>query len=285
MTIPAPVSVVIPAHNAEEFLEDAIRSVQLQTVRPSEIIVVANGCTDRTAKISAQLGCIVLEHDLPNMAAALNIGVRASSNPWIALQDADDVWEDEKLFLQLKAIEECKKAPIIACDVSTLMDNKITTRSDGYLRDRWIDVDHVLVSPNLRFIRRVDGRFLTRFFITTSTVLVRRDLFSEVGFFDEELVFGQTLEFFARVMARWPLAFVEKPLTCHRVHKHNHTHNLAAYWPSYANLVERMLKYPERYPEGAGREQRAAFKRDFHQTERFLHGLEAKAQLNKPNQR
>ena len=85
----APVSVVIPAHNAENFLEEAIRSVHAQTLKPSEIIVIADDCTDRTPQIAAELGATVLEQRRRNMAAGLNLGVKASTQPWIALLDAD----------------------------------------------------------------------------------------------------------------------------------------------------------------------------------------------------
>ncbi len=270
MSNAAPISVVIPAYNAESFLEQAIRSVHAQTLKPSEIIVVANGCTDRTPQIAAEQGAIVLEQKRRNMAAGLNLGVSASTQPWIALLDADDLWEPDKIALQWKAVENCPAAAIISCDVLTLMDQNVTSRSKRHLRERWKNLKHVNITGDCRYVERVDGGFLTRFFITTSTVMLRRDVFSNVGVFDESLLFGQTLEFFAQVLARHPLAFVERPLVNHRIHDDNHTHNLAGFWRSYISIVNRMLKHPELYPKGAGEAHRECLKRDFHQTERVL---------------
>ena len=70
----APISVVIPAHNAERFLAEALQSVQAQTIKPAEIIVVADACTDRTPQIATDFGAIVLEQNRRNMAAGLNLG-------------------------------------------------------------------------------------------------------------------------------------------------------------------------------------------------------------------
>jgi glycosyltransferase involved in cell wall biosynthesis len=103
----APISVVIPAYNAETFIAEAIQSVHAQTLKVAEIIVVADDCTDRTAQIAAELGATVLEHNRRNMAVGLNLGVNAGTQPWIALLDADDFWDQNKIALQWKAIQSC----------------------------------------------------------------------------------------------------------------------------------------------------------------------------------
>jgi glycosyltransferase involved in cell wall biosynthesis len=266
---PAPISVVIPAYNAERFLATAIRSVQAQTLKVAEIIVVADACTDRTPQIAAELGAVVLEQQRRNMAAGLNLGVSASTQPWIAFLDADDLWDKDKVASQWQAIASWPDAAIVSCDVLTLMDEIVTARSDQYLRERWTNVKRA-TTDHFHYAERVDGGFMTRFFVTTSTVMLRRDVFSSVGVIDESLLFGQTLEFFARVLGQHALVFVEKPLVYHRIHENNHTHNLAGYWEAYLSIVNRMLKHPELYPEGSGEAHRESLKRDFHQTERAL---------------
>jgi len=101
-------------------------------------------------------------------------------------------------------------------------------------------------------------------------VLLRRDVFSIVGNFDESLIYGQTRELFARVMARFPVAFVERPLVYVRVHSANHSRNVEAGWLFYLSIIERMLKNPDMYPKGAGKALRESLKRDFHHNERVL---------------
>lgn len=267
----APISVVIPAYNAEDFLEEAIRSVHAQTLQPAEIIVIADDCTDRTPQIAAESGAIVLEQKRRNMAAGLNLGVRASTQPWIALLDADDIWDKRKLALQWKAIKNCPDAALISCDISILVDKKATPFFPRrQLRDRWKDLEYRTVKDHCYYLEKVHGAFLPRFSMQTTTALLRHDVFSSVGFFDEDLIYGQTLELFARVVARYPIAYVERPLVYHRRHNGNHTRNPAAFWPMYISIVNRMLKNPNLYPKGAGEAYRERLKEQFYPIERAI---------------
>lgn len=266
----APISVVIPAHNAETFIGEALRSVRAQTLGVAEIIVVADDCTDRTPQIAAELGATVIEQKRRNMAAGLNLGLRISTQPWIAFLDADDFWTKDKIALQWKAFQTFPDVAIVSCDLFTFANGEITTHSQRRLQDRWNNIENVSINNDCYYLERVDGDFLGRFFIATPTVLMRREVLSSVGLFDESLLYGQTMECFARVLARYPLAFVQRPLVYQRVHDRNHTRNVKASWPSYISIVNRMLKNPDIYPRGAGAAYRERVKRDFHQTERVL---------------
>ena len=268
--ITAPISVVIPAYNAETFLADAIQSVHGQTLNVAEIIVVADSCSDRTEQIATKLGANVLTHHARNMAAGLNLGVRSSSQPWIALLDADDIWKEEKIELQWKMIQTRPEAGLVACDMFTVQGENVTHLSEQMLRERWDDIQYVEVGEHSYFVEKIPGRVLPSFTIPTPTAMLRRDVFSTAGFFDETLIFGQSLEFFARVLAHYPLLFVERPLVYHRRHADNHTRNLDAYRSMYISIINRMLQHPERYPPGTGEAYRASLKRDFHQFERGL---------------
>ena len=176
----APISVVIPAHDEERFLAEAIHSVQAQTLQPAEIIVVADDCKDRTAEIAAELGAIVVEQNRRNMAAALNVGIKASSQSWIALLDADDLWDKRKLAWQWKAIQDCPAAALIACDLSLLVGERVSPIwSARQRRHRWKGFDHVTVSDNCKFLEKIPGEFLPIFNLGTPTVMLRRDVFAQ----------------------------------------------------------------------------------------------------------
>jgi len=271
----APISVVIPAFNAESFIGDAIRSVLAQTLRPAEIIVIADDCTDRTKQIATELGATVLEQKRRNMAAGLNLGIRATSQPWIALLDADDIWEKDKIALQWEAAEACPEVAIVSCTLCTLCNGEIIASKARALRERWQDGESVAISRHGHYFAKVEGDFLVRFNIQTTTVLLRRDVFSVLGDFDESLLYGQTFEFFARVLARYPLAFVDKPLVYVRVHNANHTRNVEASLASHLSIVNRMLKNPDLYPPGSGEAHREVMKSTFLRTQRFLAQQEA----------
>ena len=93
----APISVVIPAYNAEKFIQQAIESVHAQTLAVTELIVVADDCSDETESIAEALGATVIKVRARNISAARNAGIGAATQKWIAFLDADDFWTADKI--------------------------------------------------------------------------------------------------------------------------------------------------------------------------------------------
>jgi len=99
-------SVVIPAFNAEKYLAEAIESVLAQTSKPLEIIVVDDGSVDATADIVKRFPAVTYVRQANSgVASALNHGIRVARGDFIAVLSADDVWNSDKLALQLQALD------------------------------------------------------------------------------------------------------------------------------------------------------------------------------------
>ncbi len=130
----ASVSVVIPAFNATEFLEEALKSVGAQIVPAYEAIVVDDGSTDGTARLAAALGARVIREGRRGPAAARNTGARAARGTWIAFLDADDVWEPWKIGSQLSAIVAFPDARMVSCDRRTVSLATGAVVEDSHLR-------------------------------------------------------------------------------------------------------------------------------------------------------
>lgn len=107
------VSVVIPAYNSACILPDAIDSILAQTRPVHEVIVVDDGGADDTEGVCGRYGERVryLRHAENRFAsAARNTGFEAATGDWLAFLDADDIWDSEKLELQLAALEQHPEA-------------------------------------------------------------------------------------------------------------------------------------------------------------------------------
>jgi glycosyltransferase involved in cell wall biosynthesis len=105
------VSVVIPAYNADKYIDKAIRSVALQTHENIELIVVEDGSTDKTLKkLYKMIGEIdmLIEHETnEGVAKALNDGMKEAAGNYIAILAADDEWlSSSKLKNQVYAMEQ-----------------------------------------------------------------------------------------------------------------------------------------------------------------------------------
>lgn len=86
----APISVVIPALDAERYLETCLSDLERSLVRPLEVIVVDDGSTDRTAEIARAHGAKVLSTGGPlGPAAARNMGAREARGEILFFIDAD----------------------------------------------------------------------------------------------------------------------------------------------------------------------------------------------------
>jgi glycosyltransferase involved in cell wall biosynthesis len=268
----APISVVIPALNAERFLAEAIRSVQAQTMSVSEIIVVDNGSTDRTAQIASELGAVVVAEGKRGLSRARNAGIRASSQEWIALLDSDDLWDARKLESQWAAIRACPEAGLIASYFRVIEgDSVILENTEEVSAGRWAGYQgRVVVNDECSYFPRVEQDFFPRFLPSCSDALVRRDVFSAVGLFDEGVLYNEDFEFFLRVLARFPLAIVEKTLISCRRHEGKHSFNLDGMRESLFTVVNYMLQHPDKYPAGAPQVYRDRIKKNFLITEQAL---------------
>lgn len=86
------ISLIIPAHNEEDFLPaclQAVRIAEQQIDSPVEIIVILNRCTDATEEIATRHGCRIVREDAKNLSMIRNAGVAAASGEIIVTCDAD----------------------------------------------------------------------------------------------------------------------------------------------------------------------------------------------------
>jgi teichuronic acid biosynthesis glycosyltransferase TuaG len=105
------VSVIIPAYNAEAFLARAIRSVEGQTFRDFEILVVDDGSTDGTADVAQGFSSVrYVRGSHLGEAGARNRGLAEAEAGLVAFVDADDEWLPEKLARQVGFMEKLGSA-------------------------------------------------------------------------------------------------------------------------------------------------------------------------------
>jgi glycosyltransferase involved in cell wall biosynthesis len=268
----APISVVIPALNAERFIGAAIESVKAQTLPVAEIIVVDNGCTDQTARLAADLGARIVEEEQRGLSRARNAGIRRCSQEWIALLDSDDLWDARKTEYQWAAAKACPNAGLIASYFRVIEDDLvILENTDEVSAGRWAGYQgRAVVSDECRYFPEIETDFFPRFLPSCSDAMIRHDVFARVGLFDEEVLYNEDFEFFLRVLARFPLAIVEKTLISCRRHESKHSFNLNGMRQSLFAVVNYMLAHADKYPAGAPQVYRDRIKKNFLITEQAL---------------
>ncbi len=205
------VSVVVTAYNAERWIEETIRSVLAQTWRDLELVVVDDGSTDATAQIVKRYGAPVryLHQENQGQPAARNAGIRAARGRYVAFLDADDLWLPTKLERQMSLFEDDPDLAWCYTD-AFLFDSKTgrtmqTASQANSLHEG--DILRPLLLAN---------------FIASPTPVVRRDVFEEVGYFDQAPAVrgggGEDWDMWLRIAARHPIGLVRAPLAKYRLH-------------------------------------------------------------------
>lgn len=103
------VSIITPCYNGEKYIAQTIRSVLAQTYENWEMLIVDDGSRDSSADIVrgfADPRIRLLQQENAGSAAARNAGIRAAQGRYLALLDADDLWEPEFLQRQLEFMAE-----------------------------------------------------------------------------------------------------------------------------------------------------------------------------------
>ena len=85
------ISVVIPVLNDAEMLRTALTALRLQTVPPSEIVVVDNGSTDESAAVARAFGAVIITEPIKGIPRATAAGFDAATGDVIARLDADSI--------------------------------------------------------------------------------------------------------------------------------------------------------------------------------------------------
>ena len=109
------VSIIIPVHNAKNYIDETVNSVLSQTEKDWELILAENGSDDGTAEELERLSLTderirVLRLTTKGVALARNEGLKASKGRYIAFLDADDLWKPEKLEKEIRFMQETNAA-------------------------------------------------------------------------------------------------------------------------------------------------------------------------------
>ena len=177
------VSVVVPVHNGEPFIRHALRSVIVQDYRPLEIVVVDDGSTDGTARVTCGVAdaCDVpvryVFEDRRGPAAARNRGIGIAQGDIIAFQDADDLWTEHKLATQMGLLAQHPAANVVLGYTRV-----VRSTADGGMEDYPGNAGR----PGLVTVLQA--------------ALFRRAVFDQVGLLDEGLLRGEDIDWFLRAL-------------------------------------------------------------------------------------
>lgn len=193
------VSVIITTYNRRRFLREAVLSVLKQDYQDRELIVVDDGSTDDSHNEVEDLLVTYIRKENGGISSARNKGIEAARGEYVAFLDVDDLWKKNKLSTQISQMK--------AQDYSVSYTDEIWIRNGKRLNQKMRHKKHS---------GRIFGYCLPLCIISPSSAIVRREIFEDVGLFDESLPVCEDYDMWLRVTARHPVLFIERPLIIKR---------------------------------------------------------------------
>lgn len=203
MTLPL-VTVIVPVHDGERFLAEALESAFAQDYRPIEVVVVDDGSEDATGSVARSFdGVRYLRQARQGPAVARNAGVAASSGEFLAFLDHDDVWLPDKLTIQIGYL-------LHHPDVGCVLGRQELLLEPGVSPPAWLRPDRLFGDPG--------G-------IPFPSMVVRREAFDAVGPFDPTFRISEDTDWLIRCRrAGVRIEVLPHVVLRRRIHGSNLTH-------------------------------------------------------------
>ena len=198
------VSIIIPAHNVSQYIEDAIKSLQEQTYKDWEALVINDGSTDNTNKVVEELALLDNRILLVNQAqsgvsAARNKGISLAKGKVLTFLDGDDLWKPSFLSNMLAVYEQGND--LVLCDFqrfypnNVIKDNPMTRPSNNILLSA--------LNENINFCM--------------GTVFVKKEIVDKYGItFTIEHKICEDVEFILKLLTVCKCSYLQKKLMLYR---------------------------------------------------------------------
>lgn len=206
------ITVIIPTYNSAKYIKEAVDSALSQTYKDIEIIVVDDGSTDNTKDVlkkyidNGKIRYIYQANGGP--ASARNKGINNSSGEFIAFLDADDIWFPDKLKKQIPLFNN-SDIGLVYSDMEFFGD-----------KFKYCYYSEILKRKMLKGY--VYKNLILENFIPTSSVVIKRRILYDVGFFNEDrkLFAVEDYDLWLRITKKYKVDFINELLVKYRIHSH-----------------------------------------------------------------
>jgi len=209
------VTAFVGCYNHSRFLEECLDSVRHQTYPNLQVIIFDDCSKDNSVTVidnwlkKHRLDWLFIPHTRNiGICASLNEVLRLARGKYISMVAADDVWLPDKTSRQVETMEQ------MSSDVGVLYSDAFQVNENGEtLPQMFIEANRKFVVPPEGFLFDV---LWERNFIPAMTTLIRRDCFTKVGMYDEDLCF-EDWDMWMRISRKFRFAYDKVPAARYRV--------------------------------------------------------------------
>jgi predicted O-linked N-acetylglucosamine transferase (SPINDLY family)/GT2 family glycosyltransferase len=226
------VSVCIPTYNGEEFIEEALYSILNQTYSNLEIIISDDNSLDKTIEIAQlfrkrlNIDFSIIKHEQFGLSQNWNFCISQAKGKYIKFLFQDDLLEPDAISEMVKLAEQDEEIGLVFSPRKLFMSEIDIHCNPGFLDGHGAKDIHKGWS-NLKSIQSgrelLEDIHLFNYSINKigepTTVLIRKDVFKEVGLFNPNLCQLVDLEMWFRIINKYKVGFVNKCLSHFRIHR------------------------------------------------------------------
>lgn len=199
------VSIIIPTYNRSKLLSEAVKSLQQQTYKNIEIIIVDDCSTDDTPETVEKMmddRIIYVKHEVNQGGGkARNTGLKHATGAYIGFLDSDDQWQWDKLERQMAVFRENRDVGVVYTGMKVYQGSYLVKE----------------------VIPKYSGDLLTKLIesnciYTTSSILIKKEVLDEIGGFDSSLPSCQDWDLYIRLARVSRFGFVKDSLVLYHLH-------------------------------------------------------------------
>ncbi|GAB5401396.1 MAG: glycosyltransferase family 2 protein [Aureisphaera sp.] len=199
-------SVVIPLFNKENYIQDTLKSVLNQTFDDFEIIVINDCSTDSSFEKAKEINDpriqFLAHSENKGLSASRNTGIRAANGDYIAFLDADDLWKPSFLATIQQLITIYPNASLYATKYEVVLKSGRIITHDFSIQGIQ---EHGIVTNFF-------AANLNQNFYYPSCLCVKKEVFENVGYYNEDIRFSEDVDFNIRAHAVYKMAYHSNPL-------------------------------------------------------------------------
>lgn len=228
-------SVIIPCYNAAPYLRETLLSLNKQTFKEFEVIIVDDGSTDNSYELANNLfkeflfkGCVIRkpQNSSRGVSSSRNYGIKLAKGKWICFLDSDDLYNFQKLQIAFDIINK-------------YTDNNIVALHHAYsiINEKSELIGQKVLSESVT-IQNITPDLLKENTVCTSTVVVKREALLREGGFNESLNGVEDYFMWLLLSKRGLWLYVPEQLSVYRIHNSSLMRHR-----SFTHYVDQFVKF------------------------------------------
>jgi glycosyltransferase involved in cell wall biosynthesis len=224
------VSICIPTYNGSSYLDEAFASIKAQTYTNLEVVISDDNSKDDTIalcksfKEQIAFPVKIVAHTPNGIGANWNNTIKLAKGVFIKFLFQDDVLEPNCIKAMVQIMQRRPDLGLVACKRGFIVEGETTPSINKWIEtygnlQRQFEKDEAITIIDEKLFKQDEFIFDPRNKIgEPPTVLFKKAIIKEVGFFDEDLKQILDYVFYYRILKKYPIAIINKPLVKFRIH-------------------------------------------------------------------